>query len=90
MQVSIKWDDDEFTKIKGTTAVVSDPGFPDYKAIQSLGFETKKGKTYGPFGKNDGTSFEIPVEDGEIVGFFGRANDSYVTAIGLYVLIPKN
>lgn len=76
------------TRISGTTAWVSNPGTSDYLAIQSLAVQTNK-KTYGPFGKTDGTSFQIPVENGEVVGFFGRAG-TYIDAIGLYLLPSTN
>ncbi|KAL5827053.1 hypothetical protein ACOSQ3_018895 [Xanthoceras sorbifolium] len=39
--------------------------------IQSLTFHTNKTK-YGPYGLTNGSTFEIPMENGEIVGFFWK------------------
>ena len=53
--------------------------------ITSLKFVTNRG-TYGPFGRGDGTPFNVPVlNNGSVVGMFARA-DQYLDAIGFYVL----
>lgn len=53
------------------------------RVIQSLTFYTNQ-RTIGPFGYTDGSDFKLPIEDGEIVGFFGRAGE-YLDGIGVYV-----
>ncbi|TXG56072.1 hypothetical protein EZV62_017385 [Acer yangbiense] len=54
------------------------------KIIGSLTFHTNLHK-YGPFGvASVGDAFEIPMENGKIVGFFGRAGN-WVDALGIYV-----
>ena len=78
MQVTVSFPGEYLTSIKGTITE-----FQGYTVIQSLTFQTNQ-KTQGPFGPTDGTPFEIPIEKGEIVGFFGRAG-SYLDAIGIYV-----
>ncbi|KAG0517535.1 hypothetical protein BDA96_09G097500 [Sorghum bicolor] len=51
--------------------------------ITSLKFVTNH-TTYGPFGRGDGTSFNVPVLNNDnIVGKFARA-DQYLDAIGFY------
>ena len=53
--------------------------------ITSLKFVTNRA-TYGPFGRGDGTAFNVPVlNNGSVVGMFARA-DQYLDAIGFYVL----
>ena len=50
--------------------------------ITSLRFVTNKGKTY-TFGNSTGTPFHVPMQEGKIIGFFGRAGD-YLDALGIY------
>ncbi|KAG6526819.1 hypothetical protein ZIOFF_016820 [Zingiber officinale] len=52
--------------------------------ISQIIFETNLGK-YGPYGRGSGTPFALPVLEGKIVGFFGRAGD-YITSIGCYIM----
>ncbi|XP_062211488.1 horcolin-like isoform X2 [Phragmites australis] len=53
--------------------------------ITSLKIVTNRA-TYGPFGRGDGTPFNIPVlNNGSIVGMFARAGD-YLDAVGFYIL----
>lgn len=55
--------------------------------ITSLTFVTNA-RSYGPFGRGRGTSFNIPVQGNScIVGFFGRSGQ-YLNAIGVYTA-PK-
>lgn len=52
--------------------------------ITSLKFVTNE-KKYGPFGRETGTHFTVPVQNnGSVVGFFGRGG-IYLDAIGVYV-----
>ncbi|CAL4979602.1 unnamed protein product [Urochloa decumbens] len=50
--------------------------------ITSLRFVTNRNKVY-TFGKTNGTPFRVPIQEGQIVGFFGRAGD-YLDALGIY------
>ena len=53
--------------------------------ITSLKIVTNRA-TYGPFGRGDGTPFNVPVlNNGSIVGMFARAGD-YLDAVGFYIL----
>ncbi|CAO2146569.1 unnamed protein product [Urochloa humidicola] len=65
-------------EISGTTGQVGSMS----NIITSLRFVTNKNKVY-TFGKTSGTPFSVPIQDGKIVGFFGRAGD-YLDAIGIY------
>ncbi|KAL5760157.1 hypothetical protein ACOSP7_018660 [Xanthoceras sorbifolium] len=56
--------------------------------VESLTFHTNKTK-YGPYGLTNGSVFEIPMENGEIVGFFGNAG-AFLDAIGIYVKPSAN
>ncbi|KAK2636760.1 hypothetical protein Ddye_031552 [Dipteronia dyeriana] len=56
--------------------------------VESLTFHTNL-TTYGPFGLTTGSAFEIPMENGKIVGFFGRAGD-FLDALGIYVTPSTN
>uniref|UniRef100_A0A7N2R7S9 Jacalin-type lectin domain-containing protein n=1 Tax=Quercus lobata TaxID=97700 RepID=A0A7N2R7S9_QUELO len=57
--------------------------YSNYTVIHSLCFYTNKTE-YGLYGSEKGTPFSLPMEDGVIVGFHGRAGQ-YVDAIGVYV-----
>jgi hypothetical protein len=66
-------------KIFGTTG-----DFGTHTVVTSLTIVTSV-KTYGPFGKGNGTPFNIPKENDKIIlGLFGRAG-LVVDAIGAYV-----
>ncbi|TXG56070.1 hypothetical protein EZV62_017383 [Acer yangbiense] len=51
--------------------------------VESLTFHTTE-RVYGPYGLTNGSPFNIPMENGEIVGFYGKAGD-FVDSIGIYV-----
>ncbi|XP_059668876.1 mannose/glucose-specific lectin-like [Cornus florida] len=51
--------------------------------VNSLTFQSKI-RHYGPYGKEEGTSFVIPITASKIVGFFGRASN-YINSIRVYV-----
>ncbi|KAJ1685031.1 hypothetical protein LUZ63_016421 [Rhynchospora breviuscula] len=55
--------------------------------VRSLKFETNL-NSYGPYGTQEGTPFELPAMGGRIIGFFARAG-SMVEAIGVYVKHPN-
>ncbi|KAL5799428.1 hypothetical protein ACOSQ4_032312 [Xanthoceras sorbifolium] len=56
--------------------------------VQSLTFHTNK-TNYGPFGLTNNSTFEIPTENGEIIGFFGRAS-AFIDSIGIHVKSSAN
>ena len=51
--------------------------------ITSLSFVIN-GNINGPYGRQIGTAFSIPIQDSEVVGFHGKAG-WYLDSIGLYV-----
>lgn len=58
--------------------------YEGWKVIRSIKFVTNK-KQYGPFGRQEGTPFSVPVQNNSsIVGFFGRSG-KYLDAVGTYV-----
>ncbi|KAK0602489.1 hypothetical protein LWI29_033952 [Acer saccharum] len=72
--ISITEPDEYITSISGTTRT-----FNGHLVVESLTFNTNKTR-YGPYGNTTGNAFGIPMENGEIVGFFGRAGD-FIDAI---------
>ncbi|XP_072956338.1 protein GOS9-like [Typha angustifolia] len=52
--------------------------------VRSLTFGTNFSSTYGPYGVEEGTHFSVPLEEGKIVGFFGRSG-ALLDAIGVYL-----
>ncbi|XP_038898657.1 agglutinin-like isoform X2 [Benincasa hispida] len=62
-------------------------GYTEYSSIKSLTFETISGRTYGPYGDQEGkgTKFSIPLRAAKIVGFHGRSDEHSLNAIGVYV-----
>ena len=61
--------------------------FDDLFIVRSLEVITNL-KKYGPFGKEEGTPFELcaPGHGGQIIGFHGRSG-AYLDAIGVYALV---
>ncbi|KAJ4786460.1 jacalin lectin family protein [Rhynchospora pubera] len=55
----------------------------NYKSLRSLVLETNL-RSYGPYGVEEGQSFELSAEGGEIIGFHGRSGQ-LLLAIGVYV-----
>jgi len=54
--------------------------------VQSLKFVTNE-KTYGPYGRTTGTPFSADVpKDKSVAGFFGRTDNRYLNAIGVYMV----
>jgi len=52
--------------------------------VTSLTLATNAGR-YGPYGREEGTAFHVPVQsNGSIVGFFAKFEE-YIQAIGVYV-----
>ncbi|KAI7729343.1 hypothetical protein M8C21_004797 [Ambrosia artemisiifolia] len=56
--------------------------------VESICFMTNL-NVYGPYGSDSGTAFSYDVKDEVIVGFYGRASSSYLTAIGVFAK-PKS
>ncbi|KAK1555537.1 hypothetical protein Q3G72_027845 [Acer saccharum] len=80
-KISLDWPREFLTYLSGTCH--------DHEGnygIQSLCFHTNRTK-YGPYGRTNGSPFNFPMENGVIIGFYGRAGCSYasfVNAIGVY------
>ena len=53
--------------------------------VRSLTFKTNK-RTFGPYGAQDGTPFNLPIENGLIVGFKGNSGD-ILGAIGVHLAL---
>ncbi|THU69959.1 hypothetical protein C4D60_Mb08t19910 [Musa balbisiana] len=51
--------------------------------VRNLTLRTNK-ESYGPFGTSGGKPFSLPLLDGKIIGFFGRAG-AVIDAIGVYL-----
>ncbi|KAL5756546.1 hypothetical protein ACOSQ2_021292 [Xanthoceras sorbifolium] len=75
--ITINWPKEYLTLISGTYNT-----YQGHCVVESLCFYTNCTK-YGPYGCTNGTPFKFPLEDREIVGFFGRAGD-FIDAIGVY------
>lgn len=43
-------------------------------------------RAYGPYGAEDGQSFEFSVQGGQIIGFHARSGQ-FIDAIGVYVKV---
>ena len=61
--------------------------FFGYLCGRSLKFETNFG-CYGPYGKEEGTAFELPAINGQIIGFHAQSGP-FVDALGVYVQVCK-
>lgn len=81
MQVRINSPMEYLTGISGTFG-----GYGNHVVIRSLKFHTNM-KEHGPMGTQDGTPFSFVMQEGVIVGFYGRAG-YYLDAIGVYAT-PK-
>lgn len=80
MQIDLCRFDESLTEISGTTG----PAYNIDNLVKSLKFVTNK-RTYGPYGRDEGTPFRVKVmNNGHVAGFFGRSGDC-LDAIGLYV-----
>ena len=53
--------------------------------VRSLTFKTNK-RTFGPYGKEEGTPFNLPIENGLIIGFKGRSGE-LLDAIGFHLAL---
>ena len=53
--------------------------------IRSLTFKTNK-RTFGPYGQEEGTPFDFPIEKGLIVGVKGRSGE-LLDAIGFHLAL---
>ncbi|KAL5755475.1 hypothetical protein ACOSQ2_020221 [Xanthoceras sorbifolium] len=80
--ITINWPKEYLTSISGTYNT-----YKGHCVVESLCFYTNCTK-YGPYGCTNGTPFKFPLEDREIVGFFGRAGD-FIDAIGVYQKGPS-
>ncbi|KAI3779059.1 hypothetical protein L2E82_08517 [Cichorium intybus] len=77
-EVHIDIDVEELNGISGTI------GWFDGKiVVTSLAFTTNVNK-FGPFGRENGTHFSLPISKASFAGFYGRSSD-YLHAIGVYL-----
>nr|UVC55197.1 lectin [Pteroceltis tatarinowii] len=65
VKISLDFPSEYIIEVSGYTGNVS-----GYTVVRSLTFKTNK-KTYGPYGVTSGTPFNLPIENGLIVGFKG-------------------
>lgn len=75
--------DEHLTAVEGTFGRCR--SVPAKVVVTSLTFRTNKGRTYGPYGEENGTPFSIPAANGCIVGFWGRTG-WLLDAIGVYIM----
>ncbi|NBH31863.1 hypothetical protein D3Z30_13095 [Staphylococcus warneri] len=61
-------DEAKLIQIEGTFGKTN---YDNRVLIKSLSFRSNV-KKYGPYGPGGGTAFDLPVEEGKVVGFFGR------------------
>ncbi|KAH7565667.1 hypothetical protein JRO89_XS09G0242100 [Xanthoceras sorbifolium] len=80
--ITINWPKEYLTSISGTYNT-----YQGHCVVESLCFYTNCTKC-GPYGCTNGTPFKFPLEDREIVGFFGRAGD-FIDAVGVYQKGPS-
>ncbi|CAH1438627.1 unnamed protein product [Lactuca virosa] len=74
--------DEEITEMQGTVGKTTGR-YANYIVISSLCFKTTK-KTCGPFGKETGTRFSVPWDEGTFAGLYGRAG-FYLDGLGCYL-----
>ncbi|KAI3733867.1 hypothetical protein L6452_13325 [Arctium lappa] len=77
-EVNIDLDVEELNGIRGTIGY-----FDSQMVVTSLSFSTEVNK-FGPFGRENGTHFSIPISKASFAGFYGRSGD-YLHAIGVYI-----
>ena len=78
IQISLDFPSEYITEVSGYTGKVR-----GYTVVRSLTFKTNK-KTYGPYGVTSGTPFNLPIENGLIVGFKGSIG-YWLDYIGFYL-----
>ncbi|TXG46647.1 hypothetical protein EZV62_027853 [Acer yangbiense] len=79
-QISIDGKQEYLTSITATTK-----NYKGHVVVESLTFNTSTNTKYGPYGPTTGTAIIVPIENGEITGFFGRATGGqHINAIGYY------
>ncbi|TXG67055.1 hypothetical protein EZV62_008330 [Acer yangbiense] len=80
-QISIDGKNEYLTSITATIT-----NYKGHVVVQSLTFNTSTNTEYGPYGPTTGTAITVPIENGKITGFFGRATGGqHINAIGYYV-----
>ena len=55
--------------------IVNVSGYTDTQGVRSLTFTTSQQRIFGPYGIIQGTPFNLPIEQGSIVGFRGSTGD---------------
>lgn len=69
---------EELTCISGTIG-----WFDNKEVVTSLSFATDVNK-FGPFGRENGRHFSLPIAKASFAGFFGTSSD-YLHGIGAYL-----
>nr|XP_043613897.1 mannose/glucose-specific lectin-like [Erigeron canadensis] len=77
-EVNIDVDVEELNCISGTIG-----WFDSRLVVTSIAFATAV-NTFGPFGRENGTHFSVPISKASFAGFYGRSSD-YLHAIGVYL-----
>ncbi|KAD4889339.1 hypothetical protein E3N88_21412 [Mikania micrantha] len=78
----VAWE--ELKVLSGHYGPVVSGGFP---VIRSLTFKSNR-RTFGPFGVEEGTRFNVFTDRGQIVGFYGRSG-WFLDSIGISLSTPK-
>ncbi|XP_076914771.1 jacalin-related lectin 19-like [Bidens hawaiensis] len=83
-QIKLQYPEEILVSVSGHYCRVVYGGSP---VIRSLTFKTNK-RTFGPFGVEEGTPFNILANGGHIVGFTGRGG-WFLDSLGFYLSTPK-
>ena len=62
-------------KLQPGEYIVEVSGYTHDLGVRLLKFKTSLQRTFGPYGKEHGTHFILPIEKGSIVGFKGSTGD---------------
>ena len=73
-------------ELRASESIVSVSGHTDTQGIRSLRFMTSQKRTFGPYGKEQGTPFNLLIEEGSTVGFKRSAGD-ILQAIAIHMMI---
>ncbi|GMN68807.1 hypothetical protein TIFTF001_037855 [Ficus carica] len=84
VKIELNFPDEYLVSVSGYTSPLSWLATKT-PVVRSLTFKTNK-RTFGPYGKEEGTSFNLPIENGLIVGFKGRTGE-LLDAIGFHLAL---
>nr|5KRP_A Chain A, Frutapin [Artocarpus altilis]5KRP_B Chain B, Frutapin [Artocarpus altilis]5KRP_C Chain C, Frutapin [Artocarpus altilis]5KRP_D Chain D, Frutapin [Artocarpus altilis]5M6O_A Chain A, Frutapin [Artocarpus altilis]5M6O_B Chain B, Frutapin [Artocarpus altilis]5M6O_C Chain C, Frutapin [Artocarpus altilis]5M6O_D Chain D, Frutapin [Artocarpus altilis]5TQZ_A Chain A, Frutapin [Artocarpus altilis]5TQZ_B Chain B, Frutapin [Artocarpus altilis]5TQZ_C Chain C, Frutapin [Artocarpus altilis]5 len=85
VKIELQFPEEFLVSVSGYTAPFSSLATRT-PVVRSLKFKTNKGRTFGPYGEEDGTYFNLPIENGLVVGFKGRTGD-LLDAIGVHMAL---